>query len=221
MLCGFKNINNEPAIPENILHMTEVYPETKVLIDYYKEACKDKGYYTREIDITSDLLTDDVPLFLQWDKRWAFLNYGKETIIATSACGPVCLSMVQCYFYKDKPKTPKDMAGFSYKKGFYTEKVGTSGALFLDGAYDFNLKPKVIPVNNQEIKKSLDGDKIIVALVKEGHFTVGGHYIIIKGYNENGDYLVNDPNSLINSNKAWPPEVIINESKALWAIGVN
>ncbi len=211
----------ESEIPENILHMIEVYPETNVLADYYKEMLKTPNYYTRDIDIGNDLLTDDVPLFLQWDKRWAFLNYGKETIIATSACGPTCLSMIQCYFFKDAPKNPKDMAKFSAENGFYVEKVGTSGALFSDGAFRLNLKPSVVEINESEIKKALDNEKLIVALVKAGHFTKGGHYIVIKGYNKDGDFFVNDPNSIINSKKSWNPEIILNESRKLWAFEIN
>jgi len=215
---GQQDVAEDIQIPPSILLLTKRYPETKVLIQYYKEINKDPDYYSRKIDISEDLATDDVPLFLQWDKRWAFLNYGRHTMIASSGCAPTCLSMALCYFKIGDALNPKAIADFSYENGYYVEYCGTYSSLFTSGAAAFGLKSREIEKNQITMQKNLDDGKLIVALMDYGHFTKNGHYILIKNYDNDGNFLVNDPNSLINSTHAWKPEVIIGEARNLWAL---
>ena len=216
-LHAMVNLSHEEKYPRFIIEMVEKYPETEIVKSYYDEFLNDKEYYTRKINIEDDLATDDVPLFIQWDKRWAFRGYGKSSVIATSACGPVCLSMVYNYFYKDPQKSPDFFAVFSYQNNYYLENYGTTYHLIAEGAKDFRLSVKEINIDFDAISKSIDEGKIIIALMKEGHFTTGGHYIVIKNY-YNEFILVNDPNSIINSKKMWDKDIVLNEAKMMWAL---
>jgi len=207
-------------IPEYIMQMIEKYPETEVLIEYYNEIINDTGYFSKEIDISEDISTDDVPLFLQWDKRWAFLKYGSETVMATSGCGPACLSMALCYYKKGTPMSPKAVADFSYLNNYYAEFEGTYATLFTEGAASLGLIGVSFEMDMERMYQYLDEGKLIIALMGYGTFTYSGHYILIKGYDENGCFLVNDPNSLIKSLRGWDADTIINEAKQMWALWI-
>ena len=50
-----------------------------------------------------NLLSD--PLFLQWDPRWGYTEYGEDSFLGLSGCGPTCLSMVLYYLTGDKSLT--------------------------------------------------------------------------------------------------------------------
>ena len=45
----------------------------------------------------------------------------------------------------------------------------------------------------------------------KGHFTTGGHFILIRGVTLSGDVLVADPNSLERSLQTWDPQLILDE----------
>ena len=59
----------------------------------------------------------------------------------------------------------------------------------------------------------------IIASMAPGNFTDAGHFIVIVGY-ENGEFLVNDPNSLINSEKKWSYETLRGQIKNMWSYRV-
>lgn len=69
-----------------------------------------------------------MPLLLQWDKRWGYASYG-DSIIGLAGCGPTCLSMVYVYFTHDLNGTPREIASYCEKNGYYTEMapVGPCG----------------------------------------------------------------------------------------------
>lgn len=204
--------------PKYLIKMVNDYPETKPLFQYYEEMLNDPNYAVKQIDISTDLTTDGVPFFLQWDKRWAFLNYGKETVLATSGCGPVCLSMLICYYSKGSAMNPYETAKFSNVNGYYTEKVGTVETLFTEGAGKFGLCSVQVPVSYGIALELLECDVMLVALMKAGTFTNSGHYVILRGYDDNGNFYINDPNSLIKTKKAWHKDKILPEIKKMWAV---
>lgn len=208
---------NKTIIPEYIINIIKRHPETYHLMEYYKKFYND-SYFNREIDISDDLETDNVPLFIQWDYRWAFLKYGKETIIATSGCGPTCIAMVYNYFKKDKNINPKTICDFSVSNNYYIDNVGTKSTLIGEGIKKLGLNSKLININLDSMKKSLDEGNILIALVKEGHFTTGGHFIVIRNYDDMNNFYINDPNSIENSKRAWSYSILLNETRNLWAI---
>lgn len=217
----YETPENKITIPDHIINIVKKYPETYHIIEYYKKFYNDSDYFDRRVDISNDLATDNVPLFIQWDYRWAFFKYGKETIIATSGCGPMCIAMVYSYFKKDKYVNPKTICDFAFKNDYYVENSGTKATLITEGTKKLGLTAKSVNINLEAMKKSLDDGNILIALVKQGHFTTGGHFIVIRNYDEMNNFYINDPNSIENSKVFWNYSIFINETRNLWAINID
>ncbi len=66
------------------------------------------------------------------------------------------------------------------------------------------------------MKSALDQGQPIICSMGSGDFTTQGHFILIRGYNEDG-FLVNDPNCVARSNQAWSFEKLQGQVKNLWA----
>ena len=63
----------------------------------------------------------------------------------------------------------------------------------------------------------LDTGGLIVCSMAPGDFTAKGHFILVRGYDENGFY-VNDPNRRSNSEKQWSYDTLSSQIKNLWAL---
>jgi predicted double-glycine peptidase len=50
-----------------------------------------------------------------------------------------------------------------------------------------------------------------------GDFTTTGHYIVLTGY-EDGEFTVNDPNSIQRSGERWSYDRISGQIRNLWAM---
>ena len=195
-------IKNIDSYPDTLIDLVARNHETVDFVYSYKDREK---YNNRKLsaDINSSYYIDgDVPLFLQWDRRWGYRTYGKE-MIGLSGCGPTSLAMVIRHFDSDSTVNPYDVAKYSQDNGYVSADNFTSWKLFETGLSKYGLESQdVIPVE-AKMKKALDDNKILIVSVKPGTFTERGHIIVIKGYNKNGDFLINDPNSIVNTNKTW------------------
>ena len=160
-------------------------------------------------------LSDGIPLFLQWDERWGYSKYGND-FLAINGCGPTCLSMILVGLTGDTSLTPSAVAEFSYEQGYLTPNQGTSWSLMTEGAAALGLNSKTIPADPNTIISLLNNGTPIIASMKPGHFTTQGHFIVLRGIDENGMIYVNDPDSKIRSKQAWDLSTILNECKNLW-----
>lgn len=70
----------------------------------------------------------------------------------------------------------------------------------------------------QRIVDALSEGKLVVALMTKGHFTSSGHFIVLRGV-ENEQILVADPASTTRSQKAWDLSIILNEASKSAAAG--
>lgn len=189
-------------------------PNTQIVSDFQAK----NGYYGEDaiIDISGDYAENDIPLFIQWDKRWSLFSYGKSGTIGSSACGPTSLTMIVVGLTGDTSINPKTIADYSVSNGYRVENIGTSWCLMTTGAEHFGLKGTQISINANEISESLRNGKPIIASMKKGHFTKSGHFIVLKGITEDGKIIVNDPNSYELSKRLWDVSIIVNECKGMW-----
>ena len=87
--------------PVELLELLSRNPETKDFVLSYPLE-KDRE---NEIDLSEFEASETVPLFLQWDKRWGYEEYG-SSVAGLTACGPVCLSMCAYYLTGDISSLP-------------------------------------------------------------------------------------------------------------------
>ena len=111
--------------------LSELVKNNAEAADFVADYPNRQNYLGQSIDLTHDVIIGQVPLFLQWDKRWGYVSFG-DSIIGLSGCGPTCLSMAYVYFTRDLNGTPREMASYCEKNGYYTES-GTSWSLWTDG----------------------------------------------------------------------------------------
>ena len=210
-------IENISSYPEALIDKLINNPETVDYVYSYKDRDKYNGKPLEEGISSSYFVDGDVPLFLQWDRRWGYRDYGKE-MIGLSGCGPTSLAMVIKHFDKTADVNPYTIAKYSQEHGYVSKDNFTSWKLFEEGLKKFGLESRdVVPVE-AKMKRALDNGQILLASVKPGIFTQRGHIIVIKGYNSQGDFLINDPNSIINTNKTWSYDELKNEIRKIWAI---
>lgn len=159
--------------------------------------------------------SQEFPLFLQWDPRWGYAEYGDGSNVGLSGCGPTCLSMVLYYLLGDENLTPDVIAEYSMENGYYMSGTGTAWKLLEDVADMYGLN--VWQPKNSEwmLKNELDKGSVIICSMKPGDFTAGGHFIVIYGYDSEG-FLINDPNCVARSRRKWTYDEIGRQIKNTW-----
>lgn len=157
----------------------------------------------------------EYPLFLQWDPRWGYQEYGDESVIGLAGCGPTCLSMVLYYLLEDETLTPDKIASYSMENGYYLKGTGTKWALLQDVPVLYGIEVHQPKASEKTMKKALDQGQLIICSVKAGEFTAVGHFIVIYGYDEEG-FLVNDPNCVARSRQKWPYSKFGKQIKNMW-----
>ena len=168
----------------------------------------------------------DLIYFMQSDPRWAEKNYGPQNCIAIYGCGPTVLSMLVSTF-TEQVIQPDEMAQWCYQNGFFSPNSGSYHSVIPEGAKAWGLKSKVLTEPTYDaIRKELSNDRVIVLLMGKGHFTEGGHFLIVRNITLDGKLLLADPNSLGNSYTAWEPEFVLSQVKIgretgcpVWSIG--
>lgn len=212
---GASKIGNPESgeLPEILSELLEKNEET---LDYVQSYPDREEYKNQPIDMAENFVSGEVPLLMQWDKRWGYNAYGSE-MIGLAGCGPLCLEMAYLYFTEDTDMTPRKMADFAYENGYYTEQ-GTSWSIWTEGAARLGLEGTELSLDENVMKNSLDAGRLIVCSMRPGDFTTTGHFILIKGYDEDG-FLVNDPNRRSTSGRTWSFEELEYQIRNLWSLG--
>ena len=200
------------GIQKELEELLENNQEAAEFVAGYRER---DTYIGQSIDLTEDFETGTVPLLMQWDKRWGYDVYG-DSIIGLSGCGPTCLTMAYLYFTEDTTENPRTMAEFADENGFYTVG-GTSWSLWTEGAELLGLSGQELPLDEKRMKSALDNDGLIVCSMRPGDFTTTGHFILIRGYDEEG-FFVNDPNRMAHSQRQWSYKDLSRQIKNLWVL---
>jgi hypothetical protein len=198
--------------PEELLEFMDKYPEASDFVLNYPT--KKNSYHT--IDLTDEITEGEIPLFLQWDERWGYQNYG-DGLLGMTGCGPTCLAMVKCGLTGDDEWNPAVVAAMADQNGFYVDGVGSSWNLMTTGAQMLGLTVQSISYNEDSILDQLKAGMPVICSVKPGDFTYSGHFIVLSAINEDGTIQVRDPNSPDNSDKGWDMDVLFPQIKNLWS----
>ncbi len=201
----------EGEIPQSLLDLARRNPEAEEFVNNYTKNIGRKP----DFDLSWEVKEGEIPLFLQWDERWGYESYGDD-YLAVTGCGPTCLSMVYVGLTGDTGYSPYEMAKLAEKKGYYVEGAGSSWEMMTELGEKLGLDVKEPIFDEEHILKALQNGHPIICIMRKGDFTDGGHFIVLTGVAENGEIMVNDPNSIINSEKTWDLEKLMKQMRNLW-----
>lgn len=212
-LNTYKILENPMLYPEELLELASKKTE---VIDFVADYPNYKDNTNESISIKKDYKPGEIPLFIQWDKRWGYNKYGNN-FIAVNGCGPTSLAMVAVGLTGNTNINPMVVANYSEENGYLVDGVGSKWSLMTEGAKNFGVVGKEIPLSESSIIKTLEKGQPIIATMAPGTFTTSGHYIVLTGVDSDGKIIVNDSDSKIRSEKTWDIDVFLKETKNLWA----
>ena len=171
----------------------------------------------------SDGVTE-VIYYNQMDERYAKKPYGTDHI-GSSGCGPTAMAMVVSSL-SGTIVDPVEMSRWSYENGYWCKGSGSYHALIPAAAKHWNLPVSGCTSSEpQRILDALSEGKLVVAIMAKGHFTKSGHFIVLRGV-ENEKIKVADPGSYNRSGQLWDLSIILNEASRragaggpFWIIG--
>lgn len=198
-------------LPDELNYLIKKYPELKEMEESYEHRNLDP----ESIDISQDLKKYVFPSFIQWDKRWAFLEYN-GSFMAQEGNIPTAMSSIYTKLTGDTSLNPYEMGRFFEKRKWTINNMGTSWNAIEKGSLELGLEYKVISSSKLDIDNSLSTNKILLASVGRGDFTKDSGLVIIYA-KQDGKYKISDPLSKINSNKLWSYEKLQEQIIHLWA----
>lgn len=198
------------------IELLELASKKSEVIDFVADYPNSIDNTNESISIEQDYEPGGIPLFIQWDKRWGYTNYGAD-FMAINGCGPTSLAMVAIGLTGNTNINPKVVADYSEANGYLVDGVGSKWSLMTEGAKEFGIVGREIPLSESSILKTLEKGQPIIATMAPGNFTTSGHYIVLTGVDSNGKIIVNDSDSKVKSKKTWDIDVFIKEAKNLWS----
>lgn len=206
-----KIAENSDFYPEALLTALVSNPEMADFVSNYPSAVA-----TDTAELTEEELLMEYPLFLQWDPRWGYQAYG-ESNVALAGCGPTSLAMALYYLTRDASMTPGALADYAMQNNYYMYGTGTLWALMEEVPIYYGVNSLKLEQEEDVMKQALDDGQILICSMRAGDFTVGGHFIVIYGYDDTG-FLVNDPNCVARSRQTWGFEQLEKQMKQMWAL---
>ena len=198
--------------PESLIELLEGNPETEEFVLRYPLR------QSAETDLSGFDRETGVPLFLQWDSQWGYEQYGSD-YLAITGCGPTCLAMAGYYLTGSQDMNPAQIAVFAEENGYYAEGYGSSWTLISEGSTRLGLKATELPLVKKKMTDALEAGNPVILAMGEGDFTSAGHYIVLTGM-ENGFFKINDPNSIVRSQRLWSYEQIESQIRNIWEISL-
>lgn len=167
----------------------------------------------------------EVVYYNQYDERWRDLPYGTDNI-GGYACGPTSMAIVISSL-TDETVDPPTMARWAYENGHWCSGSGSYRSVVSGACEAWGLSVSKCPREDpQKLIDALAGGNLVVAIMGPGHFTKGGHYIVLRGVTSGGKILVADPASYTRSEQEWDLAIITAEASwysqsdpPFWIIG--
>lgn len=148
--------------------------------------------------------------FNQSGETWSEQPYGTDDI-GRYGCGPTAMAMVISSM-TDIDTDPLQMANTAVALGHWAQHGGSYLSIVEGLAAEGGLTAAPLRERTSDaLIDTLLGGDLLVALMGPGHFTRGGHFIVLRGVTLSGNVLVADPNSPERSLQTWDPQLILDE----------
>lgn len=210
----------EEEKPNSALSEPELAPPKEILDPLITDIVEREG---QEILTGGGL---EVAYFNQTDEEREEQKYGTDPL-ATHGCGPTAMAMAVSSLTGELVD-PADMAALCVRDGYWCRDHGSYLAMVQGVAETYGLECQPLDpaaVEAEEIYRRLNDGELLVALMTKGHFTKGGHFILLRGTTLSGEILVADPASRERSLIPWDLSLILeelspsrNDGAPLWAL---
>lgn len=193
----------EPTVDDPVVEEPVVdEPEDNAAIDNGSVgANSSEGFYGNYAILTQP---DGSP-FIYYDQTWeAYDNYpyGSATI-GGYGCGPTSMAMVVSNL-TGTMVTPAQMGDWSAANGYFVRGRGTAYGLFPAVAAKYGISCTTISSADREtVVSSLKQGKLLLTIVGPGDFTVGRHFLLIRGITDDGKLLLADSGKYENALTEW------------------
>jgi len=204
-----------------LIYSTMTETQNMGIGDFITSGASGSGHTGTGSSLAGIVFTDAAPpvvYFNQFDPRWANIPFGRSGTIGTSGCGPTSLAMIVASL-RDSSITPVEVARWTVANGFRAEGNGSYRTLMTHGGRHYGLNVEPIGRDARRLVEALQEGKLAIAIMSRGHFTRGGHYIVLRGVTADGQILVADSGSVSRSNRTWPLSIIVNEASRSNAAG--
>ena len=154
----------------------------------------------------------DVVYYNQTDEARAEQRYGSDRL-TTHGCGPTAMAMAVSSL-TETPVDPEELARLCVEEGYWCRGHGSYLSIVPGMAEYYGLRCESVDLTNleeEELYTHLSLGGMAVALMTKGHFTEGGHFILLRGVTLGGEILVADPASRDRSLIPWDLSLILDE----------
>lgn len=159
-----------------------------------------------------------IPLIYQYDYRKMVCSLdGGTKSVASSGCGAAAASMLIAYIRQNFDQTPYTLFYWAVDQGWYYGD-GLHYEAIRDMLSDYGVGSHLEKISRDGIISALDANQPVVIKMGPGVFTNNGHYIVLRGLDENGYVLVNDPNSSSRSQYGYSIAQILRECKSSYIL---
>lgn len=149
------------------------------------------------------------PQLMQWDVRWGYMKYNGG-VFGLTGSAPTCLSMAALFVLHNTSMTPVHMAEFAKDGG--CEKQPEK--LLSEGARAMGMHVVEVPRNNRRIREAVtEKGCTVICMLKSQDLS---QFVVIKGVDKDGSYLINDPASKKRSSKSYSFADLNKDIKRIW-----
>lgn len=146
----------------------------------------------------------------QADDRWRNERFGADPI-GSHGCGPTAMAMVVSSM-TETLVNPAEMAAWAGDAGYSSPGHGSYLSLIGAAAERYGLRcTPLAELTADTLIEQLSIGGVAVALMGPGHFTRGGHFILLHGVTLSGEILVADPYHRDFCLTTWDPQLIVDE----------
>ena len=109
------------------------------------------------------------------------------------------------------------IVAFAQENGFYKKGKGTLSSLMKEGAEKLGLVSAELEAKQESLAAALNEGKTVICLMDKGKLSFSVHYVVLRECKD-GKIYINDPTSVVNSEKEWLFEDVGAYIKKAWAI---
>lgn len=179
-------------------------------------------------DLMLDSVAGPLTYYNQNDSRWGDFLWGGKDPLSIYGCGPTIMAMLITSLTGNQV-LPTDIANWAAANRCWAPGDGSYHCIIRDSATAFGIQATPIKdYTTDNIKEELNSGHLVVALMKKGHFTQSGHFLIITRMTDEGKIRIADPNNYNNTTIDWDPTIILQELNRhsssggpLWSISLS